>query len=105
MAPEVAQSLPSNETADVYSFAMVLWEMLFLELPFQFYGIENLMEQYVPQCVDLAAAFSRLGSNAVVSGASSGDLDVSISIDRHHFNVFLATRIFCVQDHVRYPPC
>lgn len=28
MAPEVAQGLPANETADTYSFAMVLWEMI-----------------------------------------------------------------------------
>ncbi|CAM9168806.1 unnamed protein product, partial [Ectocarpus fasciculatus] len=34
MAPEVARELPANETADVYSFAIVLWEMVSLELPF-----------------------------------------------------------------------
>ena len=45
MAPEVARSLPANETADCYSFAMVMWEMVSLELPFQFYGVKELTEQ------------------------------------------------------------
>eukprot|EP00904_Undaria_pinnatifida_P010310 jgi/Undpi1/6409/HiC_scaffold_20.g08890.m1 len=47
MSPEVARSLPANETADVYSFAMVLWEMISLEQPFQFYGVKNMFEQVV----------------------------------------------------------
>ncbi|CAB1097020.1 unnamed protein product [Ectocarpus sp. CCAP 1310/34] len=45
MAPEVARNLPANETADVYSFAIVLWEMVSLELPFQFYGVKQLSER------------------------------------------------------------
>ncbi|CAM9732342.1 unnamed protein product, partial [Hapterophycus canaliculatus] len=47
MAPEVARGLPANETADVYSFAVVLWEMVSLELPFQFYGLKDLTEKVV----------------------------------------------------------
>ncbi|CAM9664263.1 unnamed protein product [Scytosiphon promiscuus] len=47
MAPEVARGLPANETADVYSFAIVLWEMVSVELPFQFYGIKELHERVV----------------------------------------------------------
>lgn len=45
MSPEVARALPANETADCYSFAMVMWEMVSLELPFQFYGVKQLNEQ------------------------------------------------------------
>lgn len=45
MPPEVARNLPANETADVYSFAMVLWEMVSLDLPFQFYGVKEMAEQ------------------------------------------------------------
>ncbi|CAM9512342.1 unnamed protein product [Pylaiella littoralis] len=47
MSPEVARNLPANETADVYSFAMVLWEMVSLHLPFQFYRVKEMMEQVV----------------------------------------------------------
>eukprot|EP00903_Cladosiphon_okamuranus_P010366 g9807.t1 len=47
MAPEVAQALPSNESADCYSFAMVMWEMASLELPFQFYRVNQMTEQVV----------------------------------------------------------
>ncbi|CAM9547024.1 unnamed protein product [Ectocarpus sp. 12 AP-2014] len=47
MAPEVARGLPANESADVYSFAIVLWEMVSLELPFQFYGVKQLSERVV----------------------------------------------------------
>lgn len=45
MAPEVARSLPSNETADVYSFAMVMWEMASIELPFNFLAITGLFNE------------------------------------------------------------
>jgi len=45
MPPEVARGLPANETADCYSFAMVMWEMVSLELPFQYYGVKEMTEQ------------------------------------------------------------
>jgi serine/threonine protein kinase len=34
MAPEVFHGKPYNEKADVYSFAMLLWKMLALQLPY-----------------------------------------------------------------------
>jgi serine/threonine protein kinase len=34
MAPEVALDKPYNESVDVYSFSMLLWEILKLETPF-----------------------------------------------------------------------
>jgi len=40
MAPEVSQGRPYNEKADVYSFAYILWDILSLEKPFQFYSKE-----------------------------------------------------------------
>lgn len=45
MPPEVARSLPANETADVYSFALVMWEMVSLELPFHFHGTDYMRDQ------------------------------------------------------------
>lgn len=45
MAPEVAQGLPANETADTYSFAIVLWEMIKLEQPFHLYNTSSFWEQ------------------------------------------------------------
>eukprot|EP00904_Undaria_pinnatifida_P003883 jgi/Undpi1/13496/HiC_scaffold_8.g03155.m1 len=35
MCPEVAMQLPYNEKADVYSFGLILWEMLSLRRPFE----------------------------------------------------------------------
>ncbi|CAJ1950265.1 unnamed protein product [Cylindrotheca closterium] len=35
MAPEVALGLPYNELCDVYSFSLLLWELLSLQKPFQ----------------------------------------------------------------------
>jgi serine/threonine protein kinase len=35
MAPEVAESRPYSEKADVYSFAMVMWEMATLRKPYE----------------------------------------------------------------------
>lgn len=35
MAPEVCNGLPYNEKVDVYSFAVVLWEICTLRKPFQ----------------------------------------------------------------------
>jgi serine/threonine protein kinase len=37
MAPECANSQPYNETCDVYSFAILLWEMLALKRPYLLY--------------------------------------------------------------------
>lgn len=47
MPPEVAMSLPSNETVDAYSFALVMWEMVTIEQPFQFYGVNELLRMCV----------------------------------------------------------
>lgn len=47
MPPEVARSLPANETVDVYSFALVMWEMVSLELPFQFYSVKDFLDKCV----------------------------------------------------------
>ena len=37
MAPEVALDQPYNELADVYSFCILMWEMLELETPYSVY--------------------------------------------------------------------
>jgi serine/threonine protein kinase len=33
MAPEVLRDEPSNEKSDVYSFAVILWELMTLQQP------------------------------------------------------------------------
>lgn len=37
MAPEVALGKPYNETCDVYSFSILMWQMLKAETPFEMY--------------------------------------------------------------------
>jgi serine/threonine protein kinase len=37
MAPEVALGKPYNETCDVYSFSILMWQMLKAETPFEHY--------------------------------------------------------------------
>jgi hypothetical protein len=37
-APEVANGMPYNHSCDVYSFTILLWEILALELPFEMHG-------------------------------------------------------------------
>lgn len=39
MAPEVAKELPYNETADVYSLAMMAWQIFAMQVPFSGYSI------------------------------------------------------------------
>lgn len=46
MAPEVALGLPYNELCDVYSFSLLLWELLSLQKPYQ-----NLSPDSMRQCV------------------------------------------------------
>jgi serine/threonine protein kinase len=38
MAPEVLEQKPYDERADVYSYAIVLWELLTLQEPFKGLG-------------------------------------------------------------------
>ena len=47
MAPEVADSRPYNHKADVYSFGILLWELLSCKKPFVGLGIEEYYEQVV----------------------------------------------------------
>ena len=55
MAPEVANSSPYNEAADVYSYGLILWQMAHDDLPFKGYS-KALFEEAVskgqkrPQC-------------------------------------------------------
>jgi serine/threonine protein kinase len=44
MAPEVANSQPYNEKCDVYSFAILLWEMMALKRPYLLYTPKSLRE-------------------------------------------------------------
>jgi len=39
MAPEVIKCIPYNLTSDVYSFSIVLWEMLSLETPYKKFSL------------------------------------------------------------------
>jgi serine/threonine protein kinase len=46
-APEVAQEKPYNYTADVYSFAILLWQLLSLKTPFDRFGVSIFNELVV----------------------------------------------------------
>jgi serine/threonine protein kinase len=48
MDPNVALGLPYNESCDVYSFCVLLWQMLQLELPFEKFTM-NLLKKLVFQ--------------------------------------------------------
>jgi serine/threonine protein kinase len=41
MAPEVALGKPYNEKVDIFSFAVLLWQMLALETPFENYNVSK----------------------------------------------------------------
>jgi len=41
MAPEVANEMPYNEKCDVYSFAILFWEMYSLKKAFELYGMKT----------------------------------------------------------------
>lgn len=45
MAPEVGLGQPYNLSADVYSWAMVMWFMLALEPPFGFYSEDMIIDR------------------------------------------------------------
>jgi len=47
MAPEVAKGESYNTKCDVYSFAILFWEMLTSCLPFESYNTPRLMKQFV----------------------------------------------------------
>lgn len=49
MAPEIHMSKPYNLTADVHSFAMLLWEMMALEKPFGQYSVKLFQDKVVKQ--------------------------------------------------------
>lgn len=45
MAPEVGLEKPYNSTCDSYSFAVMLWEMLAMKVPFELYTLKKLQEK------------------------------------------------------------
>lgn len=47
MAPEVASDLPYNKAVDVYSFAILLWELCSLEKPFQGYSSQKHLKDVI----------------------------------------------------------
>lgn len=51
MAPEVALEKPYNERADVYSFSILLWQILELETPFAGYSMSLFNKKIVQEGV------------------------------------------------------
>lgn len=47
MAPEVQRGLPYNQLVDVFSFTILLWQMLSLETPFATYNVQRHSERVV----------------------------------------------------------
>lgn len=47
MAPEVARRMPYNHTVDVYSFSILLWQIMSLETPFATYDVSKHSELVV----------------------------------------------------------
>jgi len=47
MAPEVAKRLPYNQSVDVYSFSILLWQICSLEQPFAAYDVDKHSELVV----------------------------------------------------------
>jgi serine/threonine protein kinase len=47
MAPEVAKNLPYDQTVDIYSFGILLWEMCAMEKPFYGFSANQHMQQVV----------------------------------------------------------
>lgn len=45
MAPEVALGMPYNLTCDVYSFGLLLWQMMTLTTPFELYTTKMMRER------------------------------------------------------------
>ena len=45
MAPEVANGKPYNKTCDCYSFAILLWQILALKVPYELYTPKSLREK------------------------------------------------------------
>uniref|UniRef100_A0A7S2HU02 Protein kinase domain-containing protein n=1 Tax=Helicotheca tamesis TaxID=374047 RepID=A0A7S2HU02_9STRA len=55
MAPEVANKLPYNLSADVYSFGILLWEIVSMDIPYDDFSIKMLCEMVAnwghrPEC-------------------------------------------------------
>lgn len=47
MAPEVFLAKPYNETADTYSFAILTWQILALETPYDYIKSNKMMEKSI----------------------------------------------------------
>jgi serine/threonine protein kinase len=45
MAPEVALEQPYNESCDVYSLAIVIWQIMALKTPFGKYSVKKMYQQ------------------------------------------------------------
>jgi serine/threonine protein kinase len=50
MAPEVATSKPYNHKVDVYSFGIILWELMSYEKPFYGMNREQFYQKVVIRC-------------------------------------------------------
>lgn len=52
MCPRVANKLPYNESCDVYSFCVLLWQILQLEIPFEKYNYIQLRTKVLIEGID-----------------------------------------------------
>jgi hypothetical protein len=92
MAPEVALNQPYNETADVYSFSVLLWQIIAMKDPY-----EGLSDQVVERKVLYAGyrpkidphwsnALRRLMHDCFASNPRRPHMDVVCDVLRHEIN-------------------
>mmetsp|Transcript_18717 Transcript_18717/g.27334 ORF Transcript_18717/g.27334 Transcript_18717/m.27334 type:complete len:142 (-) Transcript_18717:999-1424(-) len=106
MAPEVAKRLPYNNSVDVYSFSILLWQMCTLEQPFDSYDV-NKHSELVVMGNDRPSVDTKNWSDDLCTMMSQGwsatiqerpDFESVVDILRKEFNPFLTDSEACQLD-------
>lgn len=109
MAPEVAKRLPYNQSVDVYSFSILLWQMCSLQQPFDTYDVATHSELVVHggERPKLDATITNNWSDDLCTLMSDGwssdisarpDFESVAGVLRKEFNPFLSDEEACQLD-------